>query len=163
MTGLEEKIRNLIKQIEEERRLADKRAKQLYDLITGPGLSAIKFNSTVSDVASGLTESTSYQDLDLTSYTSANAKGVILVARISRVLADGNHIEPFMAFRQNGSSVSLHAAVAATFDNRSGTSQTFYQSGQIFVPCDGGQIIEWKVQPDSNTIVENLYVVGYWE
>lgn len=34
---LEERILNLIKQLEEEKRLADKRAKQLYDLAGAGG------------------------------------------------------------------------------------------------------------------------------
>ena len=206
MTGLEEKVRDLIKRIEEERRLADKRAKQLYNLVdaldhgalSGLGdddhsqyfnsarhtkaihdalnidadtldgkdaadFSNIIFNTTVSDIASGLTESTSYQDLDLTSYTSANAKGVILICRFSRLLGNNTHVEAFVSFRKNGSSVSNHSAVSATWDNRSGSNQTFYGSGQIICPCDSGQVIEWKVMPDINTIIENLYVVGYWE
>lgn len=37
MEKLEDKILELLKQLEEEKRLADKRAKQLYDLASGGG------------------------------------------------------------------------------------------------------------------------------
>jgi len=41
MEKLEDKILELLKQLEEEKRLADKRAKQLYDLVSAGGGAAV--------------------------------------------------------------------------------------------------------------------------
>jgi len=123
----------------------------------------IVFNTSLTNLAGSMTEATTWQDLDLTAYTSANAKGVIVCLRYSRLLGNNTHVSASVLFRKNGTTVLQHAKVEDTWDNRSGANQTFYSSDQIWIPCDTGQIIEWKVGPNTSTLINEFYVVGYWE
>jgi hypothetical protein len=126
-------------------------------------MNAIIWKTSFTDIAGGLTESTSWADFtDLTTHTSSNAKGVILNFRCSRLCGTGGSVTPFLQFRKNGQASGLHVEWRNEYRNDSGGNMTFNWSFMIWVPCDAGQIIEWRVDHTSTT-VENCWVRGYWE
>ena len=125
-------------------------------------LNAMIWNTSLTDLSGSMTESTTYQDLDLTAYSSANAKGVIISVTCNRLLGTGGSSSGNLFLRKNGSSVGHHVQTEFYCRNDSGGNITYQWSDMLFCPCDSGQVIEWKVDHTATKIV-NFYVVGYWE
>jgi len=90
-----------------------------------------------------------WEDLDLTSATSANAKFVILVLRHKNTCTAGD----VFRVRKNGDTPANTVAIWAQV-----TSQ--YNEAQVIVACDSGQVIEVYATDASDT---NIYVLGYLE
>ena len=98
-----------------------------------------------------------YTDLDLTSVTSADAKGVFMLVAMRNDTA-GEYAQCF--FRKNGDT--------PTYPTEFSTDDSFganvNHKGMVAVGCDTGQIIEYKIDTESSSTVSVvLSVLGYWE
>lgn len=109
----------------------------------------------ITPVAKSLTSDGAWHDLDLTANTSANAKGVIIWAQVSR---GGGGAERYILTRINGGTNNW--GDGGVYSNTTG-SGTLKNAAQWHQGCDTGQIIEYFVQTDSG--VGWFYIVGYWE
>ena len=95
-----------------------------------------------------------WTDLDLTAYTSANARGAIL--QLSVMDSGGANGE--FRVRENGSGGAAYVPVA-----RTQVAGIWIHSPAI-VGCDAGQIIEYKISATgAGTANAWIDVLGYWE
>jgi hypothetical protein len=100
-----------------------------------------------------------YTDLDLTAYTSANAK--FAIAKLLLVATTtGTSGQSWTAIRKNGTTPSYYIAVSAVHDLPNG----FITSEVSIVGLDAGQIIEYTIVPATGaTLTTHIDVLGYIE
>ena len=99
-----------------------------------------------------------WTDLDLTAYTSADAKAVYLQLLINVDTATKDY---WLGVRKNGTSPSYYPYLRVNADNaHAGDLQT----DMVIVGCDTGEVIEYYAYVEAGGQADFLiYVMGYWE
>ncbi|OGN97552.1 MAG: hypothetical protein A2Y89_06715 [Chloroflexi bacterium RBG_13_51_18] len=99
-----------------------------------------------------------YTVLDLTVYTSANAKSAILRLIIAVDSYTGAS-SAWLGVRKNGSGATLHPVVYAHTD-----SASVYTENDVIVGLDSGQVLEYKIFIGGTIQVDShIQVLGYIE
>lgn len=102
-----------------------------------------------------------FTDLDLTAYTSANAKMALLQLKITVDTVGISNTQCYIQVRKNGQSAGLYGGLVIT-ENQAHNGAYFL--AQVVVGLDSGQVMEYALGLSASWQIDaQIDVLGYWE